>query len=183
MKIFFLTAPYFLLQIFLDLYFNIEFSLDQFNDFYYDFFVNLKYTCFNSPFLESNENAHFNVVYFGWNEQFYYIFIYVLVSAALTGVLFFVAFILSQKTPTFEKLSPYECGFEPFGTAHQVFNIQYYIIGILFMIFDLEVAYLIPWAVNLGSLPAFSFWLMVGFILVLIVGFIYEWKKGALDWV
>ena len=105
------------------------------------------------------------------------------ISFLLTCVLFLIAFVLSSKSMSFEKGSPYECGFEPFGSdAHSVFNIQYFVVGILFMIFDLELAYLFSWALYLGTLPIFSFWIVIFFLLLLIVGFIYEWKKGALDW-
>ena len=98
-------------------------------------------------------------------------------------ILFCLAFFLSQSDSTFEKLSAYECGFEPFGGAQAVFHIQFFIVGILFTIFDLELAYLFPWATNLGSLPRFCFWLMIFFLILLIIGFVYEWRKGALDWV
>lgn len=89
---------------------------------------------------------------------------------------------VSSKKSNFEKNSPYECGFEPFGDSHLFFNISFFIVGILFLIFDLELIFILPWAVALGNLPIFSFWLMIYFIILFVVGFIYEWKKGALDW-
>jgi NADH:ubiquinone oxidoreductase subunit 3 (subunit A) len=93
----------------------------------------------------------------------------------LTTTLFLVSFILSPKSLSFEKGSPYECGFEPFGgDAHSVFNIQYFIVGILFMLFDLELAYLFVWSLHLGTLSLFSFWVVIFFLVLLVVGFIYE---------
>jgi len=118
-----------------------------------------------------------------WNEQFGYLCVYLCISLCLTLILFFFAIFLSQNDPSFEKLSSYECGFECFGGSHSVFHIQFFVVGILFTIFDLELAYLFPWAINLGSLPRFSFWLIILFLILLIIGFIYEWRKGALDWV
>lgn len=90
--------------------------------------------------------------------------------------------VLAKEKPQKDKLSGYECGFEPFGDARGKFDIRFYLVAILFIIFDLEVAFLIPWAINLKAIGAFGFWSMMVFLLVLTVGFIYEWKKGALDW-
>ncbi|MEX6723582.1 NADH-quinone oxidoreductase subunit A [Parapedomonas caeni] len=84
--------------------------------------------------------------------------------------------------PDPEKLSAYECGFEAFEDARRKFDVRFYLVSILFIIFDLEVAFLFPWAVSLGSIGVFGFWSMVVFLGVLTVGFIYEWKKGALEW-
>ena len=118
-----------------------------------------------------------------WSGEYTFIIMFIIVSFMLTLLLFFISFCFSTKAMTFEKGSPYECGFEPFeGDAHTVFNIQYVVVGILFMIFDLELAYLFIWVLYLGILSWFSFWLVIFFLFLLIVGFIYEWKKGALDW-
>ena len=86
--------------------------------------------------------------------------------------------------PDSEKLSPYECGFEAFEDARMKFDVRYYLVAILFILFDLEIAFLFPWAVVLGDLGPWSvgFWAMMGFLAILTVGFIYEWKRGALDW-
>ena len=86
------------------------------------------------------------------------------------------------RSPIREKLSPYECGFEPFEDARIRFDVRYYLVAILFIIFDLEVAFLFPWAVSLGDIGLFGFWSMMVFLGVLTVGFIYEWRKGALEW-
>jgi NADH-quinone oxidoreductase subunit A len=125
-----------------------------------------------------------NWVYYSyWNEQYIYIFYYIVFSFGLCFVLFLLAFILSPKEITFEKTSPYECGFEPFGDGHLIFNIQFFIVGILFMLFDLELAYLFPWMANIGNLNYFSFFIVVFFLILLTIGLIYEWKKGALNWI
>ena len=84
--------------------------------------------------------------------------------------------------PDAEKLSQYECGFNTFGDARNKFDVRFYLVSILFIIFDLEVAFLFPWAVTLGKIGLFGFWSMMAFLGVLTIGFIYEWKKGALDW-
>ena len=93
-----------------------------------------------------------------------------------------LSFIVSPKKPSDEKLSPYECGFEPFDDARTKFDIRFYLVAILFIIFDLEVAFLFPWAISLGTIGLFGFWSMMIFLLILTIGFIYEWKKGALEW-
>lgn len=103
--------------------------------------------------------------------------------AGVMSVLVIAASMLVGKSrPDSEKLSAYECGFPPFADARSKFDVRFYLVAILFIIFDLEVAFLFPWAVSLGALGAFGFWSMVVFLSVLTVGFIYEWKKGALDW-
>ena len=89
---------------------------------------------------------------------------------------------LARQKPYPEKLSAYECGFEAFDDARRRFDVRYYLVAILFIIFDLEVAFLIPWAVSLKGLGVFGFLSMVGFLGVLTVGFVYEWSKGALEW-
>jgi NADH-quinone oxidoreductase subunit A len=91
-------------------------------------------------------------------------------------------FLLAKQHPDAEKLSPYECGFEPFDDARRKFDVRFYLVAILFIIFDLEVAFLFPWAVTLGDIGLLGFFSMLAFLGVLTVGFIYEWKKGALEW-
>jgi NADH-quinone oxidoreductase subunit A len=107
--------------------------------------------------------------------------------AAVLGIAFILAAaILAPKAPDPEKLSAYECGFNAFDDARMKFDVRFYLVSILFIIFDLEVAFLFPWAVSLMKLPpeaqVFAFWSMMTFLGVLTVGFIYEWKKGALEW-
>ncbi len=103
--------------------------------------------------------------------------------AAVIGLALLVApFIIAYKNPDPEKLSAYECGFDAFDDARMKFDVRFYLVAILFIIFDLEVAFLFPWAVSFGSLGWFGFWSMMVFLAVLTVGFIYEWRKGALEW-
>lgn len=99
--------------------------------------------------------------------------------AALVAVL---PRIMATQKPSKEKLTGYECGFDPFGDARGQFDVRFYLVAILFIIFDLEVTFLIPWAISLKGIGAFGFWSMMIFLLVLTAGFVYEWKKGALDW-
>jgi len=93
-----------------------------------------------------------------------------------------LSFVIAKQKPDKAKLSPYECGFKAFGDARERFNVRFYLIAILFIIFDLEVAFLFPWAIALGDVGIIGFWSMIVFLGVLTVGFIYEWKKGALEW-
>ena len=103
--------------------------------------------------------------------------------AALIGLALLVApFIVAFKNPDPEKLSAYECGFDAFDDARMQFDIRFYLVAILFIIFDLEVAFLFPWAVAFGKIGLFGFWSMMVFLTVLTVGFVYEWRKGALEW-
>jgi NADH-quinone oxidoreductase subunit A len=103
--------------------------------------------------------------------------------AALIGIAFVFGSILSaRQNPYAAKLSAYECGFEAFGDARRRFDVRFYLVAILFIIFDVEVAFLFPWAVSLSRIGLLGFFSMMGFLAVLTVGFIYEWNKGALDW-
>ncbi len=104
------------------------------------------------------------------------------VDIALGVVLLALGLILGGGQKDSEKLSPYECGFEPFEDSRIKFDVRYYLVAILFIIFDLEIAFLFPWAISLGEIGAFGIVAMGIFLAVLVVGFIYEWKKGALEW-
>ena len=112
--------------------------------------------------------------------------IFIGVSAFIAAALLVAPFVVAFKKPDPEKLSAYECGFNAFDDARMKFDVRFYLVSILFIIFDLEVAFLFPWAVSLMKLPQevqpFAFWSMMTFLGVLTVGFIYEWKKGALEW-
>ena len=110
------------------------------------------------------------------------ILIFLGVAAGLGLVLLVLGFLLGSGKADEEKLSPYECGFEAFEDSRIQFDVRYYLVAILFIIFDLEIAFLFPWAISLGDIGIFGFWSMVVFLAVLTVGFIYEWKKGALEW-
>ncbi|MCC7021868.1 MAG: NADH-quinone oxidoreductase subunit A [Thermomicrobiales bacterium] len=104
------------------------------------------------------------------------------VAAAIVLALLVAPFIVAFKNPDPEKLSAYECGFKAFDDARMKFDVRFYLIAILFIIFDIEVAFLFPWAVAFGDIGWFGFWSMMVFLGVLTIGFVYEWKKGALDW-
>ena len=118
--------------------------------------------------------------------QYLPIVIFLGIAAAIGIVFLLAAAVLAPKAPDPEKLSAYECGFNAFDDARMKFDVRFYLVSILFIIFDLEVAFLFPWAVTLMKLPQdvaqFAFWSMMTFLGVLSVGFIYEWKKGALEW-
>jgi len=109
--------------------------------------------------------------------QYYTVLIFILFSIFLSIILFLVSYLASSSYKNFEKLSSYECGFEPFDDVRTALNIQFYIVGILFLIFDLEIVFLLPWSVCAGNLGIFPFWLMIIFIVILTLGFIYEWKR------
>ena len=115
-------------------------------------------------------------------ENYFPILMFVLVGVAVGVLPVAMGFILAPSRPDPEKLSPYECGFEAFEDARMKFDVRFYLIAILFILFDLEIAFLFPWAVALRDIGASGFWAMMIFLAILVVGFVYEWKKGALDW-
>jgi NADH-quinone oxidoreductase subunit A len=110
------------------------------------------------------------------------ILIFFAIAAGLSCLMVIASLIVGKHNPDVEKLSAYECGFDAFSDAHHKFDVRYYLVAILFIIFDLEIAFLFPWAVTLGKIGMFGFWSMVSFLGILTIGFIYEWKKGALEW-
>ena len=110
------------------------------------------------------------------------IIIFLFIAFGLSVGFIVLNFLFSPKNPDPEKLSAYECGFEAFGDSRMEFDVRFYLVAILFIIFDLEIAFLFPWAISLGSIGSLGFWSMMVFLLILTIGFIYEWKKGALDW-
>ncbi len=110
------------------------------------------------------------------------IIIFLAIALILSLGFLLLNFAFSPKNPDPEKLSAYECGFEPFNDSRMEFDIRFYLVAILFIIFDLEIAFLFPWAITLGNLGLFGFFSMMLFLFILTIGFIYEWKKGALDW-
>ena len=115
-------------------------------------------------------------------EQYFPILLFILVGIGLGLLLLGVGRFVSPNRPDPEKLSPYECGFEAFEDARMKFDVRYYLIAILFILFDLEIAFLFPWAVVLPDIGGLGFWSMMIFLAVLVIGFVYEWKKGALEW-
>jgi len=115
-------------------------------------------------------------------REYLAILIFIGVALGFALLIVTISFVVARQKPDSEKLSPYECGFEPFADARSKFDVRFYLVSILFIIFDLEVAFLFPWAVSLGAIGMFGFWSMIVFLVVLTVGFVYEWRKGALEW-
>ena len=108
------------------------------------------------------------------------IFLGIAVAMAVAAVA--ASYVIARQRPDSEKVSAYECGFEAFDDARSQFDVRFYLVAILFIIFDLEIAFLFPWAISLGTIGMLGFWSMVVFLAVLTIGFVYEWKKGALEW-
>lgn len=121
-----------------------------------------------------------------YQYEYSIVLIFIIFSFFLSSLLIFLSYIISKQNPDLEKLTAYECGFNPFEDSRIRFDIRYYLVAILFIIFDLEVMFLFPWAVELNKLflisDLFGFFSMILFLLILTIGFIYEWKKGALEW-
>ncbi len=110
------------------------------------------------------------------------ILIFLGIAIGLAAAMLIASYVVARQRPDSEKVSSYECGFEAFDDARSKFDVRFYLVAILFIIFDLEVAFLFPWAVSLGAIGVFGFWSMVVFLGILTIGFIYEWRKGALEW-
>jgi NADH-quinone oxidoreductase subunit A len=123
----------------------------------------------------------------GWRmgsllANYFPILVFLVIAGVIALAMVTASLLLARQKPYAEKLSAYECGFEAFDDARRRFDVRFYLVSILFIIFDLEVAFLFPWAVSLADIGVFGFLSMMGFLAVLTVGFIYEWNKGALDW-
>ena len=110
------------------------------------------------------------------------IIIFLFIALLISIGFIIINFISSPSNPDPQKLSAYECGFDAFDDSRMEFDVRFYLVAILFIIFDLEIAFLFPWAITLGKTGVFGFWSMMIFLAVLSIGFIYEWKKGALEW-
>ncbi len=130
----------------------------------------------NAASQNLNDNHKMNL------DQYLPVFLFVLVGIVVGVAPQVIGYILGPNRPDAAKNSPYECGFEAFGDARMKFDVRYYLVAILFILFDLEIAFLFPWAVSLKEIGALGFWSVMVFLAVLVVGFVYEWKKGALDW-
>ena len=115
-------------------------------------------------------------------KEYLPIILFLVIAFGLSVAFVIINFILSPNNPDPEKLSAYECGFEPFEDSRVEFDVRFYLVAILFIIFDIEIAFLFPWAISLGNIGLLGFTLMMIFLGILTVGFIYEWRKGALDW-
>jgi NADH-quinone oxidoreductase subunit A len=145
------------------------------------------------PLARRGEGNHFLSPRLVWNggirmavpellRDYLPVVIFMAVCLALALVLMGSALVIAVREPDPEKLSAYECGFKAFDDARMKFDVRFYLVSLLFIIFDLEVAFLFPWAVSLRALGLFGFWSMMIFLAILTVGFIYEWRKGALEW-
>lgn len=110
------------------------------------------------------------------------IMVFLGIALVIATAMVIIPFVIGKVKPDAQKLSAYECGFEAFDDARHKFDVRFYLVAILFIIFDLEIAFLFPWAVSLGAIGMFGFWSMMVFLAVLTVGLVYEWNKGALDW-
>lgn len=115
-------------------------------------------------------------------KDYFPILVFIAIAAGLAVVMIVGSWLSGIRRSDKEKLSAYECGFDAFEDAHHKFDVRFYLVAILFIIFDLEIAFLFPWAVSLGETGLFAFWSMMSFLGILTIGFIYEWKKGALEW-
>ena len=110
------------------------------------------------------------------------ILIFIVVSIGLSGVLFGLSYAFIAQNPDLEKTSAYECGFNPFSDSRQPFEVRFFLVGILFIIFDLEISFLFPWSLVLSDIHVFGYWTMVTFLGILTIGLVYEWLKGGLEW-
>ena len=115
-------------------------------------------------------------------DNYLSIFIFLSCSIVLSSIVFGLSFLLSPKADDREKLTAYECGFSPFEDAKGEFDVRFYLVAILFLIFDLEISFLFPFAASFSSVGSLGLYSMYGFLFILTIGFVYEWKKGALDW-
>lgn len=115
-------------------------------------------------------------------EEYFPILIAFIVSIALSVIIYVLGYFLSIQNPDTEKVSSYECGFDPYEDARNTFDVRFYLVAILFIIFDLEAVFFFPWAISLSHLTSWGFWTMIDFIVELALGFLYAWKIGALEW-
>ena len=119
---------------------------------------------------------------FSFLTEYFSIILFLLIAIALSFGFIIANYLAAPSNPDPEKLSAYECGFEAFDDSRMEFDVRFYLVAILFIIFDLEIAFLFPWAISLGNIGILGFSSMMIFLFILTIGFIYEWKKGALDW-
>jgi len=138
--------------------------------------------CERRPLAGRSASIKEHVLLEGYFPILLFIVVGILVGIVPMALGWTLSTVLGVNRPDSEKLSPYECGFEAFEDARMKFDVRYYLVAILFILFDLEIAFLFPWAVSLKDIGASGFWAMMVFLSILVVGFAYEWKKGALDW-
>ena len=139
---------------------------------------------FLQSFIDSNKylDNYFLVKHSSMKEEYLSIFIYLLFAIFLACLIVALSYFLVTQSPETEKLSTYECGFEPYGDTRNQFNIRFYIIAILFILFDIEIIFMLPWCVSISQLNLLGFWSMVEFLTELGIGFIYAWCVGAIEW-
>lgn len=133
-------------------------------------------------YLDLSSSQLMNVPLNGSLSDYFPILVFMSVCFGISIFLVLLSFLRGHRRPTAEKLSPYECGFEPFSDARLKFDVRFYLIAILFIVFDLEIAFLFPWAISLKDIGLFGYFSMLVFLIILTIGFIYEWRKGALEW-
>jgi len=131
---------------------------------------------------ELEQYGLFNIPKSLLHSEYATIVIFIIIAIVLAGIIPTLSYVLSIQNPETEKLSPYECGFEAYEDARNTFEIKFYLVAILFIVFDLETMFLLPWTVSLSKLTAIGFWSMIDFVIELGVGFVYVWYIGALDW-
>jgi NADH-quinone oxidoreductase subunit A len=127
-----------------------------------------------------NYTLNFNQSLF--KNEYFSILIFLLIAILLSCIIVLLSYVLSTQNPETEKLSSYECGFEPYEDARQSFDVKFYLIAILFVVFDIETMFLLPWSISLSQLDIIGFWIMIDFIIELGIGFVYIWYIGALEW-
>ena len=139
---------------------------------------------FLQSFIDSNEylENYFLIKHSSMKEEYLGIFIYLLFAIFLACLIVALSYFLVTQSPETEKLSTYECGFEPYGDTRNQFNIRFYIIAILFILFDIEIIFMLPWCVSVSQVNLLGFWSMVEFLCELGIGFIYAWCVGAIEW-
>lgn len=115
-------------------------------------------------------------------SEFFFLLLYAVVASVLALVIFSFSVLFAERQNDPEKLSPYECGFDPFEDARNEFDVRFYLVALLFLVFDIEASFLFPWAYCLSDISSIGFWVMIDFFFELVIGFVYVWKVGALEW-
>lgn len=115
-------------------------------------------------------------------QEYYSILIFLVIGTGLAFIIFGASYLLALSNADSEKLSSYECGFDPYEDARNAFDVRFYLVAILFLLFDIETVFVFPWAISLSQLPAIGYWSMLDFLFELVIGFVYAWKIGSLEW-
>lgn len=139
-------------------------------------------SCAQNLSLFENQINYLTIQYSAIQEEYLSILIYLIFATLLSCLIVTLSYFLVTQNPETEKLSTYECGFEPYGDSRNKFNIRFYIIAILFILFDIEIIFMLPWCVSMSQLNLLGFWSVIEFLTELVIGFIYAWSVGALKW-